>query len=115
MPRFAILEHDHPMLHWDLMLEAGEVLWTWRLTAPPRAGVAGEATRIADHRPLYLDYEGPVPGNRGRVLGWDRGAFAWEGQDEGKIVVRLEGERLRGTLRLEQITEEAWRALFEVS
>ena len=115
MPLFAILEHDHPLLHWDLMLEAGEVLWTWRLAAPPQGGVAGEATRIGDHRPLYLDYEGPVRGNRGRVVGWDRGAYAWEEREEGKIVVRLDGERLRGTLRLEQIAGEAWRALFEVS
>ena len=26
MPRYVILEHDHPVLHWDLMLEAGGVL-----------------------------------------------------------------------------------------
>ena len=34
MPRFVILEHDHPSLHWDFILEVGEVLWTWRLSAP---------------------------------------------------------------------------------
>src|SRR5579872_1900952 len=107
MPRFAILEHDHPVLHWDLMLEAGEVLWTWRLAAPPQAGVVGEATRTFDHRPLYLEYEGPVSGNRGRVVGWDRGVFAWEARDEGRIVVRLDGGRLRGLLQLEQVAGEA--------
>ena len=38
MPRFVILEHDHPQLHWDFMLEVGEVLWTWRLATAPRGG-----------------------------------------------------------------------------
>src|SRR5437879_2020084 len=38
MRRFVILEHDHPQLHWDLMLEAGPALRTWRLSAPLAAG-----------------------------------------------------------------------------
>src|SRR5205807_395991 len=45
MPRFVILEHDHPELHWDLMLEAGPVLRTWRLAAPPQPGRAVAARR----------------------------------------------------------------------
>ena len=28
MPRFVLLRHDHPELHWDLMFEAGAALWT---------------------------------------------------------------------------------------
>ena len=36
--RFAILEHDYPVLHWDFMLEAGDVLRTWRLPAVPATG-----------------------------------------------------------------------------
>src|SRR5206468_490246 len=59
MPRFVILEHDHPTRHWDLMLEARGVLRTWRLSAPPKAGVAIAATASFDHRAIYLDYEGP--------------------------------------------------------
>src|SRR2546429_613448 len=43
MPRFVILEHDHPELHWDLMLEAGPVLRTWPLAAPPQPGGASAA------------------------------------------------------------------------
>lgn len=35
------------------------------------------ATPIADHRLLYLDYEGPVAGDRGIVECWDRGPFVW--------------------------------------
>src|SRR5207248_11451375 len=60
MPRFAILEHDHPHRHWDLLLEAGPVLRSWRLSAPPGAADDLAAEPTPDHRPLYLDYEGPV-------------------------------------------------------
>ena len=62
MPRFVILEHDHPILHWDFMLESGEVLRTWRLAAPPRPGADFSAAPSFDHRRVYLDYEGPISG-----------------------------------------------------
>ena len=64
MPRYVILEHDHPFLHWDLMLEAGDALRTWRLLAPPSAAEPVPAQDLARHRKHYLDYEGPVSGNR---------------------------------------------------
>ena len=65
MSRFVILEHDYPVQHWDLMLEAGDVLRTWRLIAPPDKTQAVAAESLGDHRLAYLDYEGPVSGNRG--------------------------------------------------
>lgn len=112
MPRFVILEHDHPMLHWDLMLEAGLVLRTWRLAAPPRCGQAITATAVFDHRLHYLDYEGPISGGRGRVVRWERGTFAGHVQSESPIVVSLQGEQLHGVLRLEQIEGDSWRCEF---
>src|SRR5438105_2884446 len=90
MARFVILEHDHPSLHWDLMLEVAEVLQTWRLSAPPGEGPVS-AERSFDHRLIYLDHEGPISGGRGRVSRWDHGAFRWARQEEGAIVVELEG------------------------
>ena len=65
VPRFVILEHDHPTLHWDFLLEDGEVLRAWRLLAEPGPGAAVAAEPNFDHRRLYLDYEGPVSGGRG--------------------------------------------------
>ena len=67
MPRFVVLEHDHPALHWDLMLEGDGVLRTWRLDAPPEPGKTVRATSSFDHRLIYLDYEGPISGGRGCV------------------------------------------------
>jgi DNA polymerase ligase (LigD)-like protein len=112
MPRFVILEHDHPHLHWDLMLESGAVLRTWRLTEPPQVDRAVDGLRVFDHRLMYLDYEGPVSGDRGRVVRWDGGTFDWQVQEEGRVTVRVFGERLRGVLRLDQVESDTWRGVF---
>jgi hypothetical protein len=110
MPRFVVLEHDHPSRHWDLMLEEGPSLWSWRLPAPPGPGVQ-QAERTPDHRLLYLDYEGPVSGNRGKVVRWDAGEFSWRAREPGRLEVELHGQRLRGTLVL--IEEDGnWSAEF---
>ena len=113
MPRFAILEHDHPALHWDFLLECGPGLWAWRLEAPPEQGVAVSAERIADHRLLYLDYEGPVSGGRGAVQRWDGGAFEGLERGEARVVVRLEGNRARGVWEMTRVAEVAWRGRWQ--
>lgn len=67
--RYVVLRHDQvDEPHYDLMLErtVGGALATWRLSHwPPEPGDSPEP--IADHRPAYLDYQGPVSGNRGQV------------------------------------------------
>lgn len=108
MPRYVVLEHDHPTLHWDLMLEAGAVLRTWRLSAPPRSHTPVQAIASFDHRPLYLDYEGPVSGDRGRVTRWDRGTFQWKTDSPGRVIVQLCGTRLQGTVVLEWARGAEW-------
>ena len=107
MPRYVVLEHDWPVLHWDFMLESGEVLRTWRLAAPPRPGASVAAESLGDHRRAYLDYEGPVSGGRGTVSRWDAGSFAWEEDTAEGITILFRGGRLRGraTLRRDEAGE----------
>ncbi len=101
MPRFVILEHDHPELHWDLMLERGAALRTWRLARPPvTPGARIAAVALPDHRPHYLDYEGPVSGGRGTVKRWDTGDYAIDAEDGAALRVRLRGARVNGAARL---------------
>ena len=76
--RFVILKHDHPFLHWDLLLENGPVAATWRLLRPPECGKPIESERLPDHRLQYLDYEGPVGGDRGSVQRLHAGT--WQGE-----------------------------------
>lgn len=75
--RFAILCHDHPFPHWDLLIEAGAACRTWRLLDNPAGPGPWRAEPLADHRLLYLDYEGPVSGDRGSVTQWDSGTWVW--------------------------------------
>ena len=108
MPRYVILEHDYPSLHWDLMLEAGEVLRTWRLAEPPQPGRTVQATAVFDHRLMYLDYEGPISGNRGKVVRWDAGSFTWGADCPDRIVLFMNGQRLHGTAVLQREASGDW-------
>lgn len=109
MSRYVILEHDYPVLHWDFMLETGSVLRTWRLAAPPQVGQVISAEALAEHRLQYLDYEGPVSGGRGHVKRWDQGVFTWQEESSDRLVVRVQGERLHSTARLERRAGEEWQ------
>jgi DNA polymerase Ligase (LigD) len=106
--RFVILQHDHPSLHWDLMLEAGPALRTWRLAAPPATGQAVPAEPSFDHRLVYLDYEGPVSGGRGSVVRWDAGTFAWLQDGPDQVAVRLAGGKVQGQGVLERGPSGEW-------
>ncbi len=112
MPRFVILEHDHPHRHWDLMLEVGAVLRTWRLLSPPGPG-EGRAESSFDHRLVYLTYEGPVGGNRGTVQRWDAGDYAWLKEEVDRVQIQLQGARLQGTLELCRQSEGTWSVCWQ--
>jgi DNA polymerase Ligase (LigD) len=112
MPRFAILEHDYPVPHWDLFLEAGDILRSWRLLAPLEPGLAVPAEPIGNHRLRYLDYEGPVSGNRGAVVGVDRGTFATEVDGPELVSIRIAGQRFVGRVTLQRMAE-GWTCQFD--
>ena len=65
--RCVILRHDHPILHWDFLLERDELLESWRLLREPVLDEWIRAEKLPDHRTVYLTYEGPVSGDRGHV------------------------------------------------
>lgn len=73
MKRFVILEHDWPVLHWDLMLEDDDRLLTWRILEEPHLDKPLPIKVSVDHRITYLDYTGPVSRGRGTVKSWDSG------------------------------------------
>ena len=94
------------------MLEAEGVLWTWRLESEPvpencRAGI--NATRLPNHRVHYLDYEGPVSGNRGSVQRWDFGLYEINAKSNEFICVVIEGKKLNGEMQLRQQEGDLWR------
>ncbi len=116
MPRFAILRHEGPQgLHWDLLLESGAVLRTWALPEAPAPGVEAVARALPDHRLLYLDYEGPIAGQRGHVTACDRGTYLCRRQTQTEWAVELCGERVRGLATLRQLpgTPDQWQFSME--
>ena len=89
------------MLHWDLMLESENALRTWRLLEEPGIGKSVPSEPLADHRIEYLDYEGPVSGNRGVVKQWAGGTFEWLGDEKNSVQVKLSSVRILSVLTIE--------------
>ena len=87
--RFVVLHHQVPEegdvaelvargSHYDLMLESNQILQTWALTKWPLAiGESTAARELPPHRLAYLDYEGPISGNRGTVTRVCCGTYCW--------------------------------------
>jgi hypothetical protein len=111
-PRFALLHHALEAAagrfdHWDLMLEHGGSLVTFELERLPAALGLFETRRLADHRLLYLDYEGHISGNRGQVIRLDRGRYLELPEESASGVARpfryhLHGQRLNATISADQ-------------
>lgn len=105
-PRYVVLRHDAPRgLHWDFMLERAGVLATWALAEPPDAAPVVAATPLPDHRLAYLDHQGPISGDRGSVIRWDRGTYRCQRWEAEEVVVAVEGEILRGAITLRRSPE----------
>lgn len=114
MPRFVLLRHECPPgyikpSHYDFMLEFDEVLWTWELRRLPAAWSDKQdttpedtlpVTRLADHRLAYLDYEGPLTGNRGRVSRVLNGEFTVLASTPEQLELRLASAAYRGEVQL---------------
>ena len=104
---FVVLLHVLPdgSRHWDLGLDQGESLATWQILDDParlarREVAALPLRRIADHRRAYLDYEGPVSGNRGSVTRVDRGVYHLLARQPHRWRVRMAGCVLSGTFEI---------------
>ncbi|NMC20225.1 MAG: hypothetical protein GYA33_07360 [Thermogutta sp.] len=111
MPRYVILQHDAPRgLHWDLLLETAGLLSAWAISRPPDEPGEIPAERLPDHRRLYLEYEGPISGDRGTVTRWDAGEYRIQRRREGLLEFHVFGQRRRGVVRLtrSQSAPEKW-------
>jgi bifunctional non-homologous end joining protein LigD len=96
--RFVVHQHDATRLHWDLRLELDGVLWSFAIPRclpwdPKRNNLA---VHTEDHPLEYLDFEGDIPEGSygaGHMFIWDTGGYELLSRKEGKLVVRLHGDR----------------------
>jgi len=127
MPRFVLLYHDCPPnydrpSHWDLMLECGDKLRTWALAAlpsnwqtahtrtreehpgcPPLAESDEVITQqLADHRRDYLEFEGNLTNNRGRVIRVEEGTLIEQWETALGWYVSLKGNAIDCSIELDQ-------------
>jgi hypothetical protein len=140
MPRFVLLYHKLPSgsaraSHCDLMLEAGEVLRTWSIAALPHSwGALADpssasssvslassnivvAEELPHHRPVYLEYEGPIGDGRGHVSRLEAGTFKTIRQSPQEWVIAISGTQIRGQLSLQYDAETGsnWLLTFETA
>ena len=110
--RFVIQRHtrDGERPHWDLMLESGGILETYRLTDPPEKweNKAIEAVKIFDHPLKFLSYEGSVNKGKGRVEIADCGTYCLIEKDETQQQLLFAGKLLRGKIQLCLIRDDRW-------
>jgi bifunctional non-homologous end joining protein LigD len=111
--RFVIQRHtrDGERPHWDLMLENGTVLETYRVCLPPEdwCDKPAEAVRIFDHPLKFLSYEGSVNKGKGRVEIADCGTYRILKRDDKRQLLEFAGNVLNGKFVLSQIKNAEWK------
>ena len=105
--RFAVLKHVRQTdIHWDLLLQLPDrpLLATWRIRLDPAAWdgqfEAIPAIAMPDHRLIYLDFQGEIPGGRGHVTHTDGGLLKLLRMEENFISGYVRGRNLNGPLAL---------------
>ena len=123
---FVIHQHHATRLHWDLRLEMlrgrTPVLASWAVPKglPRKKGDRHLAIHVEDHPIEYGGFSGTIPeGNygAGEVRIFDSGRYQMLEQEEGKLTIRLEGDRVKGVYHLVrtrgQDGKEQWLALMK--
>lgn len=110
--RFVVQEHTTPEgVHWDLMLEQGDVLATFRLEKEPAECLTQEvrAEKIFDHPLRFLTYEGPVQKGTGKVRIVDSGDYRFRDRRDDLLIFKLKGKILMGDFSLVRMNGDEWQ------
>jgi hypothetical protein len=110
--RFVIQKHTKGKnTHWDLMLERGSILQTYRLDKAPNEALhlAVNAIKIFDHPLKFLTYQGPVNKGRGDVRITESGTYKIVHQAHNQIELDLSGKILKGKFTLTHIEGDNWQ------
>ncbi len=105
---YVIQKHKASHLHYDLRLESDGVLKSWAVPKVPvdKEGVKRLAVETEDHPLGYESFEGEIPEpeyGAGTVEIWDKGVYRPVETGPGKMVVDIEGRKLRGRFALIRI------------
>ena len=98
---YVVQKHAATNLHYDLRLEMDGVLKSWAVPKEPpvELGVRRLAVQVEDHPVAYATFEGSIPEGEygaGTVEIWDKGTYRMVDRKEDKLVVDINGKKLRG-------------------
>ncbi len=113
MPNFVIQKHKATHLHFDFRLAMDGVLKSWAVPKglPEEPGIKRLAVAVEDHSLDYIDFGGIIPEGHygaGEVEIWDKGEYEIKTREEGKIIVRLAGKRIKGRYALIRTNDKNW-------
>ena len=96
-----IHKHAATHLHYDLRLEIDGVLKSWAIPKEPPTipSVRRLAVQVDDHPMEYANFQGNIPEGEygaGTVEIWDKGTYEMIDRKEDKLVVEINGDRLKG-------------------
>jgi len=109
--QFVIQEHRTATeVHWDLMLESGPALQTYRLDKSPEQILHNHANavKIFDHRGKFLKYQGPLSKGQASVRIVETGTFRALPQGHDCIELNLKGQTLKGKFILIHSENDKW-------
>ncbi|HEY1397131.1 DNA ligase D [Roseateles sp.] len=114
---FVIQKHWASHLHYDFRLELDGVLLSWAVPKGPSYDTRERrmAIHVEDHPLSYGGFEGTIPPKQygaGEVIVWDNGTWTPEGDPhdglrDGKLVFRLDGQKLAGLWQLIRTSRDA--------
>ena len=114
---YVIQRHRATRLHYDLRLEIEGVLKSWAIPKipPKEKGIKRLAVQTDDHLIEYANYEGNTveAGNKtDTVKIWDKGTFRIEEKEKDKLVIHINGKKLKGRYCLIKFKEQEKNWLF---
>ena len=98
---YVIQRHAATRLHYDLRFEMDGVLKSWAVPKEPpvKPGIRRLAIQVEDHPLDYADFEGTIPEGEygaGTVEIWDKGTCKLIDRRESKLIIDINGEKLKG-------------------
>jgi DNA ligase D-like protein (predicted 3'-phosphoesterase) len=111
---YVIQKHAATHLHYDLRLEMDGTLKSWAIPKEPPIdlGVKRLAVQVEDHPISYATFQGTISEGEygaGTVEIWDKGTYRLIDRKEDKLIVEINGEKLRGTYVLVRLkSKQNW-------
>ena len=108
---YVIQKHAATHLHYDLRLEMDGVLKSWAIPKEPSSalGVRRLAVQVEDHPVEYANFEGIIPEGgygAGTVEIWDGGTYKLIERKEDKLIVEINGNKLKGVYVLVRFKDQ---------